>query len=163
VPTLIDGPVTVWESLAIMEYLAEKFPDRKLWPEAPAARAHARTVSAEMHAGFQPLRQACPMNMRRAPKPIALSDEVRASVARVEALWADCRVRYGEGGPFLFGSFGAADAMYAPVVSRFHTYAIPVGPEARRYMEAIMALPAWAEWLAAARAERWIRAKDEVP
>ncbi len=168
VPVLIDGEVRIWESIAILEYLAERFPEARLWPADPAARAHARAVAAEMHAGFQPLRRACPMNMRRPPRAIPLDDEARAGVARIEALWADCRDRFGgrrgEGaGPFLFGAFGAADAMYAPVVSRLHTYAIEVGPRARDYMAAVMALPAWTEWVAAGRGEPWIRAKDEIP
>lgn len=164
VPTLIDGPVRIWESLAILEYLAERFPDAGLWPADPAARAHARAIASEMHAGFLPLRRACPMNMRRPPKAIALDDDVRANVARIEAMWADCRERFADtgAGPFLFGAFGAADAMYAPVVSRFRTYAVPVGPQTQAYMVAVETLPAYAEWLDAARAEPWIRPKDEI-
>src|SRR5262245_31012030 len=137
VPTLIDGEVHVWESLAILEYLAEKFPDAKLWPADPVARAHARTVSSEMHAGFAALRRACPMNMARPIKGLELDDEVKGNVRRVEALWADCRARFGGGGPFLFGGFGAADAMYAPVVARFHTYDVEVGEPARAYISAV--------------------------
>src|SRR5439155_27133756 len=121
VPVLVDGGVHVWESLAILEYLAEKFPAAKLWPSDPAARAHARAISSEMHAGFQPLRNACPMNLWRPAKPHPLTDAVLENVSRIDALWADCRARLGAGGPFLFGAFGAADAMYAPVVPRFHT------------------------------------------
>jgi glutathione S-transferase len=159
VPVLIDGEVRVWESLAILEYLAEKFPAARLWPSDPAARAQARAVAAEMHAGFLPLRRACPMNMWRPVKRCELDEEVRANARRIDALWADCRARFG--GPFLFGGFGAADAMYAPVVSRFHTYAIDVGAPARAYMEAVMALPAWAEWKAAALQEPWVLPHDE--
>lgn len=162
VPTLIDGEITVWESLAILEYLADKFPDRNLWPADAAARAHARAVSSEMHAGFQPLRSACAMNMWRPVMKRTISPEVAANVARIDALWRDCRARFGKGGPFLFGKFGAADAMYAPVVSRFYTYDIEVGGAAREYMSAVMALPAWAEWKAAAVKEPWVLAKDEV-
>jgi glutathione S-transferase len=162
VPTLLDGDVQVWESLAILEYLAEKFPAAKLWPADPAARAHARAISSEMHAGFLPLRRACPMNMWRPVKKRDLDNDVLANVRRIDAMWTDCRSRFGAGGPFLFGSFGAADAMYAPVVARFHTYAIDVGAEARAYMEAVMALPSWSEWTAAARQEPWVLPHDEV-
>ena len=151
VPALLDGDVQVWESLAILEYLAEKFPAARLWPADPAARAHARAIASEMHAGFVPLRRACPMNMWRPVKRRELDDEARANVRRIDAMWTDCRARFGAGGPFLFGAFGAADAMYAPVVSRFHTYDVEVGAAARAYMAAVMALPAWAEWNAAAR------------
>jgi glutathione S-transferase len=115
-----------------------------------------------MHAGFQPLRQACPMNFWRPVKALALAPAARANVTRIDAMWTDCRARFGAGGPFLFGKFSAADAMYAPVVSRLHTYAIEVGPEARAYMAAIMALPAWHEWRAAALRETWLLAEDEI-
>jgi glutathione S-transferase len=162
VPVLIDGATTVWESLAILEYLAEKFPDRGLWPADPAARAHARTVASEMHAGFQPLRQHCPMNMWRPVVKRDVPEAVAANVERIDSLWTDCRARFGPGGPFLFGNFGAADAMYAPVVSRFHTYGIEVGPVSNAYMAAVMALPAWAEWRAAAVKEPWVLPHDEV-
>src|SRR5215831_18352977 len=145
VPALVDGDVRVWESLAILEYLADRFPDVGLWPADMGARAHARAVAAEMHAGFKALRRHCPMNMRRTPKARDLTPEVAADVRRIDALWIDCRKRFSGVGPFLFGAFGAADAMYAPIVSRFHTYAMEVGPEARRYMQAVMGLPAWAE------------------
>jgi glutathione S-transferase len=161
VPVLLDGEVRVWESLAILEYLAEKFPNAGLWPTDINARAHARTVAAEMHAGFLPLRRLCPMNMWRPVKKLELTAEVAANVARIDAMWTDCRTRFGKGGPFLFGAFGAADAMYAPVVSRLHTYAIEVGAQSRAYMAAVMALPAWAEWQAAARKETWVLSHDE--
>jgi len=166
VPTLIDGQVRVWESLAILEYLAERYPDAGLWPKNPAARAHARAIASEMHAGFQALRRACPMNMHRPAKAIALDDEAQANIARIVQMWTDCRARFGAAngeGPFLFGRFGAADAMYAPVVSRFRTYAISSEAGTESYMAAVEALPAYAEWLAAAKAEPWIRAKDEIP
>jgi glutathione S-transferase len=162
VPVLIDNGTHVWESLAILEYLAEKFPHARLWPADPAVRAHARAIASEMHAGFAPLRQACPMNMGRPVKQRDLDDEVMANVRRIDALWTDCRTRCGADGPFLFGAFGAADAMYAPVVSRFYTYALEVGPAARDYMAAVMALPAWAEWKAAALKEPWVLPHDEV-
>ena len=162
VPALVDGDVQVWESLAILEYLAEKFPEIGLWPSEPQARAHARAIAAEMHAGFVPLRRHLPMNMWRPVKARDLTPEATANVRRIDAMWTDCRNRYGKGGAFLFGSFGAADAMYAPVVSRFHTYAVTVSATSQRYMADVMALPAWAEWYAAALLEPWVLAEDEV-
>jgi glutathione S-transferase len=162
VPILQDGTVTVWESLAILEYLAEKFPATGLWPSDRGARAHARAIASEMHAGFQPLRRQCPMNMWRPVKKLELGAETAANAARIDAMWSDCRTRFGAGGPFLFGGFTAADAMYAPVVSRFHTYAVAVGAASAAYMDAVMALPAWREWHAAAVVEEWVLAEDEV-
>jgi len=161
VPALADGEVQVWESLAILEYLAAKFPDAKLWPADPKARAHARAISAEMHAGFVPLRSECPMNFWRPVKQRELSAEAVANVRRIDAMWADCRAHFGSGGEFLFGSFGAADAMYAPVVSRFATYAIDIGPISHAYMDAVMGLDAWREWKAAAVREPWVLPYDE--
>ena len=166
VPVLIDGDVEVWESLAILEYLAEKFPDAGLWPRHAAARALARAIANEMHGGFLPLRRHLPMNLWRPVIKRALTPEAAANVARIEAMWADCRARFGQkaehAGPFLFGRFGAADAMYAPVVARLHTYGVEVGAGTRAYMAAVMALPAWAEWHAAALKEPWVLAEDEV-
>jgi glutathione S-transferase len=159
VPAIDDGGVHVWESLAILEYLAEKFPRAGLWPADPSARAHARAIAAEMHGGFVALRSECPMNFWRPVKRRDLSAEARADVARIDAMWSECRARYG--GPFLFGAFGAADAMYAPVVSRFHTYAVEVGERSRAYMDAVMGLPAWREWKEAAVKEPWILPYDE--
>ncbi len=161
VPALADDGANVWESLAILEYLAEKFPAAGLWPSDPAARAHARAIAAEMHAGFVALRRECPMNFWRPVKARALSPEAKANVERIDAMWTDARRRFGAGGPFLFGRFGAADAMYAPVVARFSTYAIEVGPEARAFMAAVIALPAWQEWQAAALEEPWVLPADE--
>lgn len=156
VPVLIDGDTHVWESLAILEYAAEKFPGAGLWPADPAARAHARAIATEMHAGFVPLRGECGMNMWRPRKAKQLSADARANVARIEDIWAGARARYGAGGPFLFGAFSAADAMYAPVVSRFETYAIDLGPGSRAYMDAMRALPAWQAWRSAALRETWV-------
>ncbi len=161
VPVLIDGDAHVWESLGILEHLAEKFPAAGLWPNDAAARSHARVVANEMHAGFTALRRNCPMNMWLPPKPRPLPDEVKPDVDRIEALWSDCRARFGTGGAFLFGAFGAADAMYAPVVARFHSYGIAVGAPARAYMDAVMALPAWKEWCAAAMQEPWVMRHNE--
>jgi glutathione S-transferase len=162
VPVLIDDDVSVWESLAILEYLAEKFPAGGLWPSDPAARAHARAVANEMHADFLPLRRHLPMNLGRPVIKRELTPEAAANAERIESLWADCRARYGAGGAFLFGRFGATDAMYAPVVARFHTYGVEVGAAARAYMDAVMALPAWCEWHVAAIKETWVLAADEV-
>jgi glutathione S-transferase len=153
VPALIDGDITVWDSLAIIEYIAERFPEVRLWPEDRASRAHARSISAEMHSGFLPLRSECGMNLHRQVRAIALSADARANVARIQEIWIDCRQRYGKLGPFLFGSFGAADAMFAPIVHRFRTYAIDVRPEAQAYMTTMMALPAFEEWTKAGLAE----------
>jgi glutathione S-transferase len=153
VPALIDGDVTVWDSLAIIEYVAERFPGARLWPEHPARRAHARSISAEMHSGFLPLRNECGMNLRRPVRAVALSAEARANVARIEQIWTECRERYAAFGPFLFGAFTAADAMYAPVVHRFRTYAIPVGAQAKTYMDTMAGLPAFREWTQAGLAE----------
>jgi len=153
VPALIDGEVTVWDSLAILEYVAERFPEARLWPDDRAERAHARAISAEMHSGFVALRSECGMNLHRPIRAVTLSQDAQANVARIEQIWTECRERYGEGGPFLFGTFGAADAMFAPVVHRFRTFAIAVGPKAQAYMETMMALPAFAEWTEAGLAE----------
>jgi glutathione S-transferase len=153
VPALIDGDVTVWDSLSIIEYLAERFPEKRLWPEERASRAHARSISAEMHSGFLPLRGECGMNLHRPIRAIALSADARGNVARIEQIWRECHERYGRLGPFLFGEFGAADAMFAPVVHRFRTYAIEVNQEARAYMDTMMALPAFDEWTKAGLAE----------
>ena len=161
VPVLIDGDVVVWESLAILEYLNDTFPQANLWPQNATARAHARAMANEMHAGFAPLRRACPMNLWRPVTTPALTPEVRANVARIDAMWSDCRARFGTGGPFLFGAFSAADAMYAPVAARFRTYGIEVGPAARRYMDAIFDLPAWRTWHEAAVKEPWVLPHDE--
>jgi glutathione S-transferase len=162
VPVLIDGETRVWESLAILEYLAEKFPAARLWPVDVAARAQARAVAAEMHAGFLPLRRQLPMNVCRPVKGRALDDAASENVARIDTIWRECRTRFGADGKFLFGSFSAADAMYAPVVWRFHTYAVAVSAASRAYMAAVMALPAWQEWREAARREPWVLPHDEV-
>jgi glutathione S-transferase len=161
-PSLHDGKIAVWESLAIMEYVAEQYPEKAIWPKGKAARAHARSLANEMHAGFQALRQECPTNFRRAPKAVALSEDAKADVARIEAAWAGAQEAFGKSGPFLFGRFSAADAMFAPVVNRFHAYAVPVSPATRSYMDAVMALPAWKAWIADGEAEPWRIEKYEV-
>jgi len=160
VPILIDGDVTIWDSLAIIEYIAERSPEKRLWPEHPAHRAHARSIAAEMHSGFAALRNECGMNLHRPVRAIELSADARANVARIQEIWAECRKRYG--GPFLFGAFGAADAMFAPVVHRFRTYAIVVTRETQAYMDTMMALPAFAEWTRDGLAETIVIEKFET-
>jgi glutathione S-transferase len=153
VPALIDGDITVWDSLSIIEYAAERFPEARLWPEDRVLRAHARSISAEMHSGFLPLRNECGMNLHRPIRAVALSADARANVARIEQIWIECRERHSRLGPFLFGKFSAADAMFAPVVHRFRTYAIEVAPQAQAYMDTMMVQPAFAEWTKAGLAE----------
>jgi len=162
VPALIDGDVTIWDSLSIIEYVAERFPQARLWPEDRARRARARSISAEMHSGFAALRNECGMNLHRPVRAIALSADARANIARIQQIWIECRERYAKSGPFLFGSFGGADAMFAPVVHRFRTYAIEVAPEARHFMDAMMALPAFQEWTSAGLAETLVIEKFET-
>jgi glutathione S-transferase len=162
VPVLVDGDVTVWDSLAIIEYVAEKFPERRLWPVEPAQRARARSISAEMHSSFAGLRNECGMNLHRPIGAIELSADARANVDRIQEIWTECRERYGKYGPFLFGAFGAADAMFAPVVHRFRTYAIAVTPIVQRYVETMMALPAFQEWTNAGLAETLVIEKFET-
>ena len=160
VPTLVDGDLTVWESLAILEYLHDKFPEKGFWPKDHKARAHARSVANEMHGGFGGLRNQCPMNMRRAIGAIEVSDTVRKDVARMEALWDDCLKT--RGGPFLFGEFCNADAMFAPVVNRLEKYALTSHPAVKAYTSAMKSLPAWIEWETAALEETWIVPADEA-
>jgi glutathione S-transferase len=160
VPVLQHGEVCVWESLAIIEYVADLFPEAGLWPRVPGERAMARAVSMEMLSGFRALRNACPMNMRRPKRAIALPEGVADDVARITEIWKTLRAR--SGGPFLFGAFGGADAMFAPVVNRLDVYDIAVDDEARAYMAAVKAHPAWIEWQEAALAETWIVPADEA-
>jgi glutathione S-transferase len=162
VPILKDGKATIWDSLAILEYLADKFPDLHLWPKDPAMRAHARSISAEMHSGFQALRQATPMNLKRVPRPIELNEDVKADVARIEAIWNDCRMRYGKQGHFLFGEFSAADCMYAPVATRFRNYDVPVDLVASAYVDTIHTLPAFERWRDAGLKEVWTAHYDHM-
>jgi glutathione S-transferase len=162
VPVLLHGRQTVWESLAILEYLAELFPEKHLWPKAVTARAVARAVANEMHAGFSALRNACPMNLRRPKRPIELSEQVMKDVARIEHIWRDCRTKFGKGGKFLFGRFSIADAMYTPVVTRFDTYAMNVADDTRAYMDTVMNTEAFLAWREAALKETWVIPAEEV-
>jgi glutathione S-transferase len=154
VPILKCDGLVLSESLAICEYAAELAPQSRLWPSDRDTRAQARSVATEMHGGFPAVRQTLPMNFGRvASRTPALGDDARAQVSRIESLWTACRQRFGRGGPFLFGHFTIADAMYAPVVSRFHTYGVPLGKDAQAYADAIRALPAMQEWGAEAARE----------
>jgi len=153
VPALHDGDIRVRDSLAICETLAERFPEHALWPADAAARAVARSVSAEMHAGFGALREHMSMNIRARYPGRGRTPECLADIGRILAIWTDCRARYGHGGDFLFGRFGIADAMFAPVVLRFETYGVALTGAARDYADAILALPALQAWVADAVAE----------
>ena len=162
VPTLVDGDIAVWETLAICEYLHETHPEAGIWPSDAAARAYARAMSSEMHAGFTALRGACPMNLGKRFASRDRGAGVARDVERITALWRQARERFGGSGPFLYGAFSAADAMYAPVVTRLDTYGIAVDTASQDYMRAVLSLPAYRAWLAAALAEPWIVAQDEV-
>ncbi len=159
VPVLLHGERKVWDSLAIVEYLNELFPEAGLWPEDSGTRALARAVSAEMHAGFAALRNDMPMNFRgdiNAPRAPRGGAAVEADVARVVELWQDCRQRFGAVGPFLFGAFSAADAFYAPVAARFAAYGVELPAAAAAYRDAVLAWPDVDEWRRAAIEEPWV-------
>ena len=158
VPVLEHGTIKIWDSLAICEYLAEQFPEKQLWPADIAARAEARSVSAEMHSGFQALRQNMFMNIRRRMPNRGRTPEVAVDIERITTMWNDCRRRYAAGGPFLFGRFSIADAMYAPVALRFQTYEVALDAAAGGYMRTLLTLPALREWIAASHGE-----KESIP
>lgn len=160
VPLLVHDDFKVWESLAIIDYVADLFPDKRLWPEHIRDRALARAYSLEMATGFRALRNACPMNLRRPRKAMAVGEDVLADVARIEKIWSDALAR--SGGPFLFGDFSAVDAMFAPVVNRFDAYMLTEKPQSRAYMQAVVDHPAFREWAAAAALETWIVPEDEA-
>jgi len=155
VPVLWDGEAVVWDSLAIVDYLADKVGRDRFWPKPDDARAMARSMVAEMHAGYQALRSECPMNIRRRVSRHQLTAQGRADVVRILTLWAEARARFGHGGPFLFGTFCAADIFYAPVVSRFLTYVVPVPGFAEDYMQAVWEHDWLVQWVAAAEGEEW--------
>jgi glutathione S-transferase len=163
VPFLSHGGITVWDSLAILEYLADSFYDKPWWPTDPEAKATARAVAAEMHSGFQGLRQNMPFNVRKSHPGRGQTPEALADVARITEIWRQCRTRFGAGGPFLFGRFSNADAMYAPVATRFKTYAVELDPVSRAYCDAVLDLPAVRQWYADAAKEPWVVAKYELP
>jgi glutathione S-transferase len=154
-PCLHHGRRVIWESIAILEYLAELFPDAHLWPKDQDARALARSMSAEMHAGFLEFRQQWGMNLRRKKSPKPLEGAARDQAKRIEDYWRRMRASFGGGGPFLFGHFTAADAMYAPVVSRFDTYGGTLSPDTRAYCDAVLATDGMRQWYAGAAAEPW--------
>jgi glutathione S-transferase len=163
VPILWDGDTVVWDSLAIIEYLNEKSGGDKFWPFDEGARAMARSMSAEMHSGFAALRAQHSMNIRQIYPPNEPSPEVLADIERIMELWAQARARHGGDGDFLFGEFGAADIMYAPVVTRFITYSLPVAQFAVPYMQAVIAHPFMQDWIARAQEEEWVIEKFEGP
>lgn len=155
VPVLKHGDTVIWDSLAICEYANELAPQAQLWPQEPRARAQARSVAAEMHSGFTELRRARPMNVRARFAAQPLGEAVAADVARIDALWSDCRARHGGGGDFLFGRFSIADAMFGPVISRFVTYGIPLSTPSRAYIEAMVGFAPMRQWVKDAAAEAW--------
>lgn len=161
VPTLVDGDLSVWDSLSICEYWNEHYVDHRGWPSDRAARAVARSVSAEMHAGFAALRAEMPMNCRAHRPGIPFSARALADAKRVLDIWRDCRTRFGQAGPWLFGAFSIADAMYAPVVFRFNTYAIDLDEAAAGYMETVLSHDDIQAWLEAARAEPEVEEAEE--
>jgi glutathione S-transferase len=156
VPILWDDEVVVWDSLAIMDYLADKVGRDRFWPREDAARGMARSMVAEMHSSYQSLRRECPMNIRRRVELDGVSEETRHDIVRILGLWAEARARHGKGGPFLFGTFGAADIFYAPVVSRFITYGVPVPGFAQGYMQAVWEHGWMHSWIEAAENEEWV-------
>jgi glutathione S-transferase len=163
VPILWDGEIVVWDSLAIVEYLNEKTGSTLFWPADEAARAMARSMAAEMHSSFAALRREHGMNIRQIYPPQQPSDAVIAEINRIMELWAQARARFGSGGDFLFGEFGAADIMFAPVVTRFITYSLPVARFAHAYIQAVIEHPFMQDWIAGAQAEDWVIEKFEAP
>jgi glutathione S-transferase len=155
VPAYRDGEIVLWDSLAICEHLAETHPGAALWPADPVARAAARSVTAEMHSGFVPLRKHMPMNLRASYPGEGRGEGVEEDISRITAIWLECRSIFGAGGEFLFGDFGIADAFFAPIVSRFRTYGIELPAGAGEYMESLWALPAMQEWAQKAKEETW--------
>ncbi len=162
VPVLKDGDLVLWETMAILEYLAEQHPDKGLWPDDRDARAVARAVSNEMHAGFSALRGNMPMNIRKSHPGRGMGEGVAEDIARIQEIWNDCRTRFGATGDFLFGSFSIADAMFAPVVIRLTTFAVELDDVCAAYRDAIQALPEMIEWSDAGRAEPWIIPDNEI-
>jgi glutathione S-transferase len=161
VPVLQLGDLTVWDSLAIAETVAERWPEKQLWPGDPDVRAYARSISAEMHSGFAALRECMPMNCRAMGRRVSLPDDVAADIDRVFAIWSDCQHHYSDDNGWLFGRFSIADAMYAPVVLRFRTYGINLPESASYYPERLLSSGSMQEWLAAAETETEVIERDE--
>lgn len=162
VPVLQHGKLTIWDSLAILEYVAETWPSKNLWPKNRSARAMARSVCAEMHTGFGSLRNACPMNIRRPVKPIPMAEAVMKNLARIDSIWSVCRKNHGKGGDFLFGKFSNADAMFAPIASRINTFDLKISKANRAYVNAVLETKAYCAWKTDALQEPWMVAEDEV-
>jgi glutathione S-transferase len=162
VPVLILDDQVIWDTLAIAETVAERWPEKALWPDEPAARAHARSVSAEMHSGFLALREAMPMNCRAMGRKVALTDDVAADIDRIFAIWTDCHHRYGDQGDWLFGRFSVADAMFAPVVLRFRTYGINLSESASVYPARLLESAALQDWLLESESEIEVIKQDET-
>lgn len=165
VPILWDDDAVVWDSLAIIDYLADKVGRDRYWPKDNVARGMARSLSSEMHSGYMALRRECPMNTRRSAQDVTVSAETRADAVRILQNWAEARSRFGKEGPYLFGTFSAADIMFAPVVTRFVTYGFTLPGFAQSYVDAMMAHPWMEEWYAAADQEKWMiqRIEDAAP
>ena len=162
VPILWDGDIVVWDSMAIIEFLADRHGPALYWPEDEGARSVARSMAAEMHSGFSNLRRELPMNVRKSFPPRDISDPVKEEIDRIMQLWAQARARFGGTGQFLFGEWCAADMMYAPVVTRFITYGVPVPSFALAYMKAVLSHPNVAEWIDKAQDEPWVIEQYEV-
>jgi glutathione S-transferase len=162
VPVLWDGEVVVWDSLAILEYLSDKVGRDRFWPKADDARGMARAMVAEMHSSYLALRRQCPMNVRKRVQGIDIAPEAKADIVRILTLWAEARARFGANGPFLFGTFGAADIFYAPIVSRLITYGIPLPGFAEAYVQAIWQHDWMQAWAGAAEDEQWVIEQFEV-
>ena len=162
VPVLWDGETVVWDSLAILEYLGDRVGKERFWPKQDAARGMARAMVAEMHSSYLPLRRALPMNIRRRYDGSRFDDDVRSDIVRILGLWAEARARFGQGGPFLFGTYSAADIFYAPVVSRFLTYGVTVPGFAEAYMQAMWEHDWMQQWIQASEDEQWVIEKFEV-
>lgn len=162
-PVLWDGAAVIWDSLAILEYLADRVGRERFWPKDDAARGMARSMVGEMHSSYLALRRECPMNVRRQVQLPGISDECKADVVRILTLWAEARARFGKGGPYLFGTFGAADIFYAPVISRFMTYRVGVPGFAQAYVQAIWEHEWMQAWIRAAEEEQWVIESFEVP
>lgn len=162
VPVLKADGLTIWDSLAICEYLAERFPEARLWPQDTAARAEARSVSAEMHSGFPVIRREYPFNCRAADRFVQRTEELDREIVRLQTLWIRCRERFGKGGPWLFGEFTIADCMYVPVALRFVTYGTKLSGAAADYVENVQRHPPVREWVAAAKLEKEVIEADEV-